>query len=254
MQRPAELDLALDVQNLAITHADARRDAGRLTEAKTTELQHAQPIDLPDLGAIGIDQHRIVGDRFIGSLADAGEASVLLLQRLLDVAGGQHIVACLLRPEIRLANEVDDRAHAHRELVRRARQARTLIDDARDRRRIERPDVLAPRNRAQKTRIEEVGILLPAGRPVPAGRLVPLQDFLEVGGDFEQVRKIGIGSGELVVEPAITEQDDLHIERNRCWFEGGGRHRTGGGAGRFDFDACAPKRTLERVPGVRFRQ
>jgi len=103
-----------------------------------------------------------------------------------------------------------------------------MIDHPGNRARVQRPDVFALGDRAQKTRIEEIGIVLAH------------QHLLEISSDFEEVRKIGIDACELIIEPAITEEDDLHIKGNGGWFEGGGRHRAGSGAWRFDFDASAP--------------
>src|SRR5690606_26188506 len=56
VDRAAELDLAFDVDDLAVADPHVRRDPGRLAEMESAEAEDREPVDLPDLLARSVDQ------------------------------------------------------------------------------------------------------------------------------------------------------------------------------------------------------
>jgi hypothetical protein len=55
VQRPGELYLALDVNDLTRPEPHARGDAAGTTESEVSELKHGQAVDLPDRNALRAD-------------------------------------------------------------------------------------------------------------------------------------------------------------------------------------------------------
>src|SRR5690606_29592463 len=65
MDRAAELDLALDVDDLAVADPHVGRDAGRLAELKAAQAEHRKAVDLTDLRARSVDQEIVALDFFL---------------------------------------------------------------------------------------------------------------------------------------------------------------------------------------------
>ncbi|WP_051021944.1 hypothetical protein [Thioflavicoccus mobilis] len=78
MQRATELDLALDVDHLALAQAHPDGDAAGMTEGEVAKGHDGQAIDLADLFAVGVDQDGAAG-RLLAQLAgDAVGALVVV--------------------------------------------------------------------------------------------------------------------------------------------------------------------------------
>ena len=71
MQRPAELDLTFDIDDLAAPEPHLCGDAGRCAEMEPAEGDDRQPVDLPDRLAIGLDADRLAADLFLEPAIDA---------------------------------------------------------------------------------------------------------------------------------------------------------------------------------------
>src|SRR5262249_57806538 len=62
MQRPAELDLALDIDDFAAAEPDPGGDATGIAKAETAERYHRKPVDLADFFAVGLDADGLAAD------------------------------------------------------------------------------------------------------------------------------------------------------------------------------------------------
>ena len=79
-----------------------------------------------------------------------------------------------------------------------------------------------------------------------------LDIVIEVGQHLEVLRGIRIGRGQQVVQHAVAEQHDLHVERDRIRLQ---RHRRGHAhepRGVLDHDLLAQQGTLQRGPALGF--
>ena len=101
--------------------------------ANDAELQHGQAVDLPDLGALGVDQHDAALDRLLRAVAQAVGALDLLLD------GARHVLRAwspcawpARRPVVGLAHDVGDAADLDRQLLAVVGQPRAFVDEARD--------------------------------------------------------------------------------------------------------------------------
>jgi hypothetical protein len=74
MQRAAQLDLALDVDDLAGAEADAGGDAHRAPESEVGKVDHRQAVHAAHGGAVRVHQQRAVEHRLQRALAQAVEA------------------------------------------------------------------------------------------------------------------------------------------------------------------------------------
>src|SRR5690606_338972 len=123
VDRAAELDLALNVDDLPVADAHVRRDAGRLAEMKAAEPQNRQPVDLADLRARRVDQEVVALDLLLELLAQTIDSPDLSVDGFFHVAALNELRAFPLGPEARFATEVRDFPVARRELLGVADQA-----------------------------------------------------------------------------------------------------------------------------------
>src|SRR5574341_158892 len=139
MDRPAELDLALDVDHVTLADARAGGDPRRLPERVVAQLDHGETVDLADLLAGGVDQDRRSPDRLQHALADPAGTLALLVDGMLYILGCHRFATRTVCAIAGLAQQIDDRAQANRELLCVARQACRVLDHARDRPAVEGP-------------------------------------------------------------------------------------------------------------------
>ena len=96
MNRTTEVGLALDIDHLATADARSRADPGRAAEGLVTGLDHHQPVHLPELAAVGVDQQRVPQDRLVQALTVLVGAPVtrvnglLYMPRIDDSAAAAH--------------------------------------------------------------------------------------------------------------------------------------------------------------------
>ena len=117
MQRAAEFDFALDVDDLSGSHPDACRDAHGPAECIAAHGQDAEPIDLPHLCGAGVDQHDVALDHL--EVLKLCALVTLLPGRkcALHVCDLDDLVSCFGGPEVGLAQVVGKVAHAQRQLA-----------------------------------------------------------------------------------------------------------------------------------------
>ena len=131
VQRPAHLDLALDIDQLARARPHPGRDPARLTEGEGARLQHRQPVDLTDCLAVGVDQHRLAGDLLVQFLADQVDPAGLLGDGLRDMDGVDHLDAIHISPVLGLADQVGQPANPQGEALGVAGQPGGALDHGR---------------------------------------------------------------------------------------------------------------------------
>src|SRR5208282_1717581 len=83
MQRAAELDFALDVDDLAASEPDSGGNAARVTKRETAEGHHRKPVDLADLFAVGLDADGLATDLLLQAAIDPVAPAELRIDRLL---------------------------------------------------------------------------------------------------------------------------------------------------------------------------
>ena len=69
MERPAEFDFALDVDDLSAAGSHLAGDAGRPPKGKSAELDDAEAIDLADMRSRGVDQRHLFEDGLLRPVA-----------------------------------------------------------------------------------------------------------------------------------------------------------------------------------------
>ncbi len=100
MDRPAELDLPLDVDDFSPTHTCGCGDTRRLSEAELPQRQHRQPVDLPHVLTAGIDEYGPPLDVLLDQAADSIYPTDAHLDGLGHVLCRYLLPACLSRPVV----------------------------------------------------------------------------------------------------------------------------------------------------------
>src|SRR5437879_2415107 len=144
MQRPAELDLALDVDDLAAAEPDLRGDAARLAKGEPAKADHRQPVDLADLLAVGLDADRLAADLLLEAPVDAVAAAELRVDRRLHLKFANDRLAGIAGELVGFVQQVVEGTHARRYFVGIAGEARRLLNHPPNAGAVERPQLLAP--------------------------------------------------------------------------------------------------------------
>src|SRR5271166_7207334 len=108
MQRAAELDLALDVDDLATAEPDPGGNAAGIAEGETAERDDRKPVHLTNLFAIGLDSDRLAADLFLQTSVDPVTAAELGIDRLLHLRRGDDLLAGAEGKLVGLLQQVDD--------------------------------------------------------------------------------------------------------------------------------------------------
>ena len=203
MRRPAAVDLALDVHDLAAAEADARGDPRRPSEAVVADVVHRQSVHLPDDGAFRIDLDDAFGEEFVHALFDQVRAVDLLLDGVLDVARGDVLAVLVAGPVVGFDEQVDDLHHVQRKLGLIRDEPRTELDHLRHGSGLERPhvefDALAGDEARVGLRVR--GVALDIGR--------------EVGARLEELAEVLIAGGEHLEDARCADHRHLDGERDR---------------------------------------
>src|SRR5690606_12314651 len=85
VQRPAELHLALDVDDAALAHPHPDGDAARPAEGERPDLNDGKAVDLANLGTVGVDEDDVALDDLLRPVADSTGALDAFLDGPLDV-------------------------------------------------------------------------------------------------------------------------------------------------------------------------
>src|SRR5260370_23094599 len=238
MQWPAQLDLALDIDDLAATETDPGGDAARIAEGESAEADDREPVDLADLLAFGLDADRPAADLLLQAPVDAIAAADLRIDRRLYLRFADDVPAGVGGELVGFLQQIDKAAHAGRQFVGVARKPGSPLDYPRHRLAIERPEPLAPADGADQPRVEQRHF----GRAVDA--------VVGVGGNLEQLGKLLVISAEHVIERWRPHQNDFDVERDRLRRERDRARQAQQLFQRLDPDFAGIERALQRGPAV----
>ena len=134
-----------------------------------------RPLTCPICFAVGLDADRLAADLLLQAAIDAVAAADLRVDRRLHLGLADHRLAGIGGELVGFPQQIEKGAHARRQLVGIAGEPGRLLDDARDGRPVERPQLLAPGHRADQPGIEQRRLRR------------ALDPVLEIGGDLEQI-------------------------------------------------------------------
>src|SRR5271157_1230272 len=122
MQRPAELDFALDIDDRAAAEADLGSDTARIAKGKSSEADDGESVDLTDLLTVGLDAYRLAADLFLQAPVDAIATAYLGIDRRLYLRLTDDILTGVRSELIGFLQQIDEAAHAGRQFVGVARE------------------------------------------------------------------------------------------------------------------------------------
>src|SRR5579863_452136 len=147
MQRSAELDLALDIDDLAAAHPHLRGDSGRVAEGERAEADHGEPVDLTDYLARIFYADRAARDLLLHAPVDTVAAANLRIERALNLGGADHLLAGVGGELIGLLEQFVDRSHAGRQPLGIPGKASRVLDHPSDSVAVEGAQMVAPHDR-----------------------------------------------------------------------------------------------------------
>ena len=106
MERSAEFDFALDIDDLAAAGPHLAGDAGGPPKGKSAEFGDAQAIDLADMDSRGVDQRHLFEDGFLCPVAQAGGALDAGAQGTIHIGSRDHVAFGLTGTKIRLDQDL----------------------------------------------------------------------------------------------------------------------------------------------------
>src|SRR6516165_10487170 len=184
MQWAAELDFALDIDDLAASQSNAGGNTARVAKRETAEGHHRETIDLADLFAIGLDSDGLAADLFLQAAIDPIAAAELRINSVLHLCcrdGGLAAAGCQL---IGLLQEIDDLAQPGGQPIGIAYEPCGPLDDPRHCTTVERQELFAAHHAGDEARIEQ-------------GRLRrALDTVVEIRSDLEKFFEIVVGSAQ----------------------------------------------------------
>ena len=242
MDRATELDLALDVHDLAAARPHPAGDARRPPETEAAQLEHAQAVHLAGAAADGVDQRHVLQNRFLRTIAQPRHAADLLVEGALDFGAADHRALGLAGPVVGFRQHVTDLIDQQRELAGVVGDPRGMLQQQRDAVARDRLEAVMRHDRRNQPSVQRLA----------RGRAVDL--VLEVGEHLEVLADLGIERHQQVVEQPTAEQNDLDVERDRVRLE---RHRAGQADETTDVldpDLALAERALQRRPAERLHQ
>ena len=130
MQRPAQFDFPLDVDDLAGPHPHARRDPCRTAEAEAADTHDGQSVYLADGITVRVDQDDIAGDVFQRVLPDPVGPVNAFGNGTLDILVRDAIVSRLFSPVVGLTQQIRQRPDPQGHALSVIGHARGLVDHA----------------------------------------------------------------------------------------------------------------------------
>ena len=203
MGPPGELGLALDVDQALRSQSHRRGHPRGPAERVIAQVDHRQPVDLPDLAPLHIDQQRAFFDQLANLLGDAVGPVDAVLQRLLDVERLHELGVLVAREVVRLADQVRRLREMGQQLGLVAHFPGAEPDDLPDGFPREGVQVLVPHGRGDKAGVLHLLLLAP-------GHL-----GAEIGLDLEHETELLVVEPQHVIEQGIADHDDLGIDRDR---------------------------------------
>lgn len=239
VDRLAQVDLALDVDDAAAARVDSGGNARRHAERRVADLQHGEPVALADRRALAVDQDD-AGEHVVEHpLRDTTGTRGLGLQRTLDVPGVGHLVTGQLADEIGLADQLEQVADTGRQARLVFRQARAVGGQACHR-------IAGQRRHA---------FLVGAGAQQLGELLQVLVDhghvFVEVHQDPEHLLEVRIVVLQRVVQLARADDHQLDVERDHLRRQADGGDPAQLAQRRLHLQLARLQGTLERIPHKR---
>src|ERR1700730_12228043 len=154
MQRAAESNLALDIDDLAAPQPDARGDAAGVAERETAERHDREAVDLADLFAVGLAPDGLAPNLLLHAAIDPVAAAELPVDRLLHLGGRDDSLTSADSQLVRLLQQIDNLAQLGGQPVGVAGDPRRLLDDARHRTTVEREELFAAHHSGNEAGIE----------------------------------------------------------------------------------------------------
>ncbi len=202
MKRPAELHLALDIDQVAAAHADAGGDAARLAEGGAADLDDREAVDLADGLAIGIDQDGLLDDLLLEQRVEPVVAAELSVPGLLARPRGETTAlpaffekcaaSCMRSVSASMSEEsLPAWPESRAAYSVRAATARTWKSGSPSRRAV-----------VAMSRGNNIVVLI-----VALDHVVEIRDHLEMLAEF------GVGIGQQVIQHPLANQH--HFERRR---------------------------------------
>src|ERR1051326_6291131 len=133
MQRTAEFDLPLDVDNPSSTRPHAARNSTGLAKHIAAKRHHAQRIDLADPRAGRFNQRYFTQNGSLAKFADTRNTSDLLVDRTLDVVLGRGRVTGDASPVTDFREQVTDQLDAKCQTLLVVGDARRMFDRSEER-------------------------------------------------------------------------------------------------------------------------
>src|SRR5215831_6760966 len=236
MQRPAELDLALDIDDFAAAEPDPGGDATGIAKAETAERYHRKPVDLADFFAVGLDADGLAADLLLQAAVDPITTTELRVDRALYFGRCNNLLAGARGNLVGLLQQIDNLAQPRRQPVGIPGKARSPLDHPRDRSAVQREEIVLTYHAGDKPRVKQ--------RRFPRA----LDTVVEIGGDLEQVLEVVVDSAEQVIERRRTEQHDLNVERDRFGLQRDRARHTKQLFQALDADLAGNECTFQRCP------
>ncbi len=239
VDRSAQLDLPLDVDDPSGADTRRRRDTYRVAEAMLTEIDDRQAVDLPNCFTSSVDEEQVARDPVLDAGGHAPEAPCHFVDSLAHVVGADGGGLRFSRPVIGLRQEVVDGADPHRQPFTVVGQARALFHDSLHGRPVEGQQ-LALADPVRDLR-DVVGLVVRA----------TLQVVVEVGGNLEKIPELAVVQDEQVVQPALADQQHLDVERDGFRPQRRRAEQAVRLARGLDAQAGGKQRLLQRLPDER---
>ena len=128
VQRPAEFDFALDVDDFSAAGSHLAGDAGRPPKGKSAELGDAEAVDLADMRSHRVDQRYLFEDRFLRPIAQPCRAPDARQQGAIHIGTGDNAAFCFTGAKIRLDQDLAQLFHDQRKLAGMIRRARRMFE------------------------------------------------------------------------------------------------------------------------------
>src|SRR6185437_9651695 len=151
MDRAAQGDLALDVDQFAASQPHLRGDACRMAERHAAESIDGKAINLPDPLAIRLDANGLSPDLLLEAPIEAVRAPATCRRRRVNVRRANHATVAGVGQMIGLLHQVAKRRDLRRYLVAVAADPHRFLDHPRHRATLEWSQIVALRSRRDQT-------------------------------------------------------------------------------------------------------
>ncbi len=241
VEAPAQIGLALDVDQTRFSKSRRRGDPHGLAERVSADFQNAQAVHLADASPLHIHQQR----SFLNHFPDARLDQVVALH--FRRQGASHV----RRPDhrfpgrgcvvMRLARQVGDLDEARRHLVSSPRLAHAILQHRRECAAVERVQIFFLGQRAQPPRILRDDAV--AHRHL----------FVKFHAHLENLAEVLLVLIQQLVQGAVTDEDHLYVDVDGFRFLRAPAERIKHFQ-RLNFQPVVVQRALQRAPHADFRQ